>query len=145
MDKVIFKINGRQYEGKIFLLCNKYYEISKIFKELACSSFEKCDWIKILEAAFAPQIFYCQVRQTEVLKTWWNTFIILVSGAVDGKYGPDFSLNEYIRNVADLRGTKAMCHEGGCGACIVAVKAASPTNNEMKTFSVNSVSVMFPF
>ncbi|KAJ0176238.1 hypothetical protein K1T71_008412 [Dendrolimus kikuchii] len=61
---------------------------------------------------------------------WFNS--------VDGKFGPDVSLNEYIRNVADLRGTKAMCHEGGCGACIVAVKAALPPSKEMKTFSVNS-------
>lgn len=57
---------------------------------------------------------------------------------VDGKFGPDVSLNEYIRNVLDLRGTKAMCHEGGCGACIVAVKAALPPTNTLKTFAVNS-------
>ncbi|KAJ0176240.1 hypothetical protein K1T71_008414 [Dendrolimus kikuchii] len=57
---------------------------------------------------------------------------------VKGEFGPDVSLNEYIRNVLDLRGTKAMCHEGGCGACIVAVKAAVPPTNTMKTFAVNS-------
>ncbi|XP_028031935.1 indole-3-acetaldehyde oxidase-like isoform X1 [Bombyx mandarina] len=57
---------------------------------------------------------------------------------VDGKFGPDVSLNEFIRNVAELRGTKAMCHEGGCGACVVAVRASLPPNNEMKTFAVNS-------
>ncbi|XP_026741667.1 xanthine dehydrogenase 1-like isoform X2 [Trichoplusia ni] len=57
---------------------------------------------------------------------------------VDGKFGPDVSLNEFIRNVADLRGTKAMCHEGGCGACVVAARAALPPNNVVKTFAVNS-------
>ncbi|XP_063538292.1 xanthine dehydrogenase/oxidase-like [Cydia strobilella] len=57
---------------------------------------------------------------------------------VDGKFGPDVSLNEYIRNVADLRGTKAMCQEGGCGACVVAVRAATPPTQEMRTFAVNS-------
>nr|UZT55360.1 aldehyde oxidase 1 [Spodoptera frugiperda] len=58
---------------------------------------------------------------------------------VDGnKAGPDVSLNEFIRSVAGLRGTKAMCHEGGCGACIVAVRAALPPTNEVKTFAVNS-------
>ncbi|CAH2090182.1 unnamed protein product [Euphydryas editha] len=56
----------------------------------------------------------------------------------DGRYGPDVSLNEFIRTVADLRGTKAMCQEGGCGACIVAVRASLPPTNEMKLFSVNS-------
>ncbi|XP_047998047.1 xanthine dehydrogenase-like [Leguminivora glycinivorella] len=57
---------------------------------------------------------------------------------VNGKFGPDVSLNEYIRNVADLRGTKAMCQEGGCGACVVSVRAAMPPTQEMKTFAVNS-------
>ncbi|XP_047028790.1 probable aldehyde oxidase 2 [Helicoverpa zea] len=57
---------------------------------------------------------------------------------VDGKFGPDVSLNEYIRSVAALRGTKAMCHEGGCGACVVAARAALPPNNQLKTFAVNS-------
>ncbi|XP_037293464.1 xanthine dehydrogenase-like isoform X2 [Manduca sexta] len=60
------------------------------------------------------------------------------SYAVDGIYGPDVTLNEYIRNVAHLRGTKAMCHEGGCGACIVTIRAALPPSHEMKTFAVNS-------
>ncbi|XP_045773994.1 indole-3-acetaldehyde oxidase-like [Maniola jurtina] len=57
---------------------------------------------------------------------------------VDGKFGPDVTLNEYIRNVAHLRGTKAMCREGGCGACVVNVQTALPPSNEIKTFAVNS-------
>ncbi|KAM3955308.1 aldehyde oxidase 2 [Aphomia sociella] len=56
----------------------------------------------------------------------------------NGKHGPDVSLNEYIRTVADLRGTKVMCQEGGCGACVVAVRASLPPTNEVKIFSVNS-------
>ncbi|KAJ2951443.1 hypothetical protein O0L34_g13596 [Tuta absoluta] len=57
---------------------------------------------------------------------------------VGGRYGPDVSLNEYIRNVADLRGTKAMCLEGGCGACVVTVTAAVAPDDEIRTFAVNS-------
>lgn len=47
----------------------------------------------------------------------------------------DTSLNDYIRNHLNLRGTKYMCKEGGCGACIVAVTVCDP---HRRTFSVNS-------
>lgn len=33
-----------------------------------------------------------------------------------------------------------MCHEGGCGSCIVTVRARRQTSNVVETFSVNSVS-----
>ncbi|XP_038212836.1 nicotinate hydroxylase hnxS-like [Zerene cesonia] len=59
----------------------------------------------------------------------------------DGRYSPDFTLNEYIRTVADIRDTKVMCKEGGCGACIVSVRASSPPTHEIKTFAVNSCMV----
>ncbi|XP_012058303.1 PREDICTED: xanthine dehydrogenase-like [Atta cephalotes] len=42
------------------------------------------------------------------------------------------SLLFYIREYVGLRGTKAMCHEGGCGACIVSVTYKD------KTIAVNS-------
>ncbi|CAK1542967.1 unnamed protein product [Leptosia nina] len=57
---------------------------------------------------------------------------------IGGEYSLDFTLNEFIRTVADLRGTKVMCREGGCGACIVSVKASAPPTNELTTFAVNS-------
>nr|QIJ45706.1 aldehyde oxidase [Glyphodes pyloalis] len=56
----------------------------------------------------------------------------------DGKYGPEVSLNDFIRTVADLRGTKVMCHEGGCGSCIVAVRARRQPSGRVELFSVNS-------
>lgn len=61
--------------------------------------------------------------------------------SVDGKFGPDVTLNEYIRNEANLKGTKYMCNEGGCGVCVVSVQAALPPTQENKTFAVNSVSL----
>jgi ferredoxin len=36
--------------------------------------------------------------------------------------------------------TKAMCHEGVCGACIVAVTSEHPFKKEEMTYAVNSVS-----
>ncbi|XP_043258855.1 indole-3-acetaldehyde oxidase-like [Colletes gigas] len=45
---------------------------------------------------------------------------------------PGTSLNVYIRNYAKLSGTKFMCNEGGCGACIVSVTVKG------ETMSVNS-------
>ncbi|XP_078042324.1 uncharacterized protein LOC144472818 isoform X2 [Augochlora pura] len=51
---------------------------------------------------------------------------------VDKNILPGTSLNVYIRDHAMFRGTKAMCHEGGCGACIVSATVKGVT------MSVNS-------
>ncbi|XP_059474057.1 uncharacterized protein LOC132195836 [Neocloeon triangulifer] len=48
------------------------------------------------------------------------------------------TLNTYIRNVAKLTGTKFMCVEGGCGACLVAATVEHPVTKVKETFSVNS-------
>ncbi|CAH2090196.1 unnamed protein product [Euphydryas editha] len=52
------------------------------------------------------------------------------------------SLFSYLRYYLCLPGTKAMCHQGVCGACIVNVCAQRPTSGEVETFSVNSCLVL---
>lgn len=50
----------------------------------------------------------------------------------------DITLNTFIREHAQLTATKFMCLEGGCGACVVAVKGKHPGTGELKTWAANS-------
>lgn len=54
--------------------------------------------------------------------------------------GVQTTLNEYLRKVAHLTGTKSMCLEGGCGACVVCVQYADPVTKKNTILAVNSVS-----
>lgn len=50
----------------------------------------------------------------------------------------DMTLNSYIRTVANLTGTKSMCNEGGCGACIVSIQGLDPVTKQEKIWAANS-------
>ncbi|XP_077297593.1 uncharacterized protein LOC143919252 [Arctopsyche grandis] len=92
------------------------------------------------ECQFIQFIFFFKNNVVEYTKFKMSEIKFTINGTeyiVDHTVG-NKSLNRYIRNNAKLTGTKAMCFEGGCGACIVSVSALHPVTKEPETFSVNS-------
>lgn len=55
----------------------------------------------------------------------------------------ELPLGVYIRNYAQLTGTKLMCREAGCGACTVMVKRINPISKDEEIRSMNSVIMKF--
>jgi xanthine dehydrogenase/oxidase len=52
---------------------------------------------------------------------------------------PAMSLNEYLREVALLRGTKRSCGEGGCGCCVVNITHTDALSGAETSIPINSV------
>ncbi|KAH0792538.1 xanthine dehydrogenase-like [Histomonas meleagridis] len=57
----------------------------------------------------------------------------------EGQFNPTQSLTHYLRSDGvDLRGTKYVCGEGGCGACTVVVSQYDPITKKIKHRPINS-------
>ena len=59
---------------------------------------------------------------------------------VGNEYGPSTALNTFLRDQRISVGTKHMCFQGGCGACLVEVKLYEPITQQKMSYAVNSVS-----
>lgn len=69
-------------------------------------------------------------------------YILPTFSTVGSELSPQTHLIDYLRNDLQLTGSKAVCREGGCGACTVVATAPDPENSgETRTFSVNAVSL----
>ena len=60
---------------------------------------------------------------------------------VGNEYGPSTALNTFLREKRISVGTKHMCFQGGCGACLVEVKLFEPITEQKLSYAVNSVSI----
>ena len=63
----------------------------------------------------------------------------LVFSVSTDKVAPETRLIDFIRYEENLKGTKFMCREGGCGACIVVATVPDGDGGSL-SFSVQSVS-----
>uniref|UniRef100_A0A1I8GBT9 FAD-binding PCMH-type domain-containing protein n=1 Tax=Macrostomum lignano TaxID=282301 RepID=A0A1I8GBT9_9PLAT len=51
---------------------------------------------------------------------------------------PEMTLNDFLREVLEIKGTKVMCKEAGCGCCIVCAVYKHPSSGEAVSKPVNS-------
>ncbi len=68
-------------------------------------------------------------------------FLVFFHNIVDTKWATaQTSLARYLRTYLGMTGTKIMCAQAGCGACVVTATHVNPATGEDMTHSINSVS-----
>lgn len=72
----------------------------------------------------------------------YNMLTTISSAVSPATVAPNMRLVDYIRYQQNAKGTKVMCREGGCGACIVVATVPDPTieGGGTRSFSVQAVS-----
>ncbi|CAF0756244.1 unnamed protein product [Brachionus calyciflorus] len=61
---------------------------------------------------------------------------------VSNTYPPNTTLASYLRDTLNMKGTKIMCQEGGCGSCLVNAEVFDYSTKKIKNISINSC--LFP-
>ena len=75
-----------------------------------------------------------------------NTTLLHLNTVKAGQVSPTLSLARYLRENLALTGTKIMCAQAGCGACVVTAYIPDASNDkEYKTISLNSVTLIVYF
>eukprot|EP01029_Cantina_marsupialis_P023087 TRINITY_DN56_c0_g1_i4.p1 TRINITY_DN56_c0_g1~~TRINITY_DN56_c0_g1_i4.p1 ORF type:complete len:1465 (-),score=563.56 TRINITY_DN56_c0_g1_i4:265-4659(-) len=77
-----------------------------------------------------------------VEKEWNNSLVFYINGKMYNVANPDPSMKlvTFIRDVANLKGTKIGCYEAGCGACTTLLSWNDPQTSKEVHVAVNSCS-----
>ncbi|KAJ8720096.1 hypothetical protein PYW07_012139 [Mythimna separata] len=135
---------------------SKWADMKKSFEEFAKG--ERKDVLGIMKEMFRYVTRSLKALDKESLKILSRNVAMILSNTtvmskieftvngkictVDESTPRETTLNAYLRYVLALSGTKSMCHEGGCGSCIVMVRARRFPSGVVETFSVNSCLVL---
>ncbi|KAJ3639855.1 hypothetical protein Zmor_003190 [Zophobas morio] len=78
---------------------------------------------------------FCGIKRVQEVKFYLHGKEHIVTSE---NITPNMSLNSYLRNIQNMYGTKGMCFEGGCGACVVVLQSKDPITNKDIYLAVNS-------
>ncbi|XP_039276549.1 probable aldehyde oxidase 2 isoform X2 [Nilaparvata lugens] len=95
-------------------------------------------FIKIFPVITAERLLWVKMNKEDVVVFTINEKVHKVTGEV----AIETSLNAYIRDYANLKATKFMCLEGGCGCCVVSARIQNPSTKKYSTYSINSCLVL---